>query len=67
MNTEIKFRVTLGTNNDARKVGERGKLGAFRARHNGGKVVIVTCDDADAFRAWADEANDVKAYEEVAS
>lgn len=62
----MKFRVELSTNAAARAAGTARKLGAWRASHNGGKIVIVTCHDlneANAFRAWAEDANAVRSFE----
>lgn len=62
---EIKFKVSLTTNKLARDAGARGEWRGFKCRHNGGRVLVITCGDneeADRLRGLADESHDVVWY-----
>lgn len=61
-----RINVTVRNNSDARKFSALDGLSAT-ARHNGGKLMIVTCGDADlaAVEAALDDSAQVARYEVV--
>ena len=43
----MKLRITMNNNSDARRADVLADIRSAQARHNGGKIVIVTIDDDD--------------------
>ena len=61
------IRITTRNNADARKFEVLDDVGSANCRHNGGKLVIATVDDADlaAAEALLDASHAVAGYEVV--
>jgi hypothetical protein len=59
------IRVTMRNNSDARRADVLDDLASAKARHNGGKLVIVALDASDLARAqeMLDESHAVASYE----
>jgi hypothetical protein len=59
----------MRNNSDARRADVLADIDSASARHNGGKLVIVTLDADDRERAerLLDESHAVASYDEVAS
>lgn len=60
-----QIRVTARNNSDARKFDVLDDVRSAKSRHNGGKLVIVTCDDGDLaeVESLLDASHAVSAYE----
>lgn len=62
---QITVRVTMRNNSDARRADVLETVGSAKARHNGGKLVIVTVDSDDVSEATQllDASHAVASYE----
>jgi len=63
--TMTKLRITMTNNSDARRADILADIRSASAKHNGGKVVIVTIDDDDleAARDILDGSHQVREWE----
>jgi len=65
MTMTTKLRIVMTNNSDARRADILADIRSASAKHNGGKVVIVTIDDDDleAARTALDGSHQVREWE----